>query len=604
MPKTLSATIETVAQSSTNQPHYLIEIELDGLTKYYTDNNEDVNFPTAGGNTYKAWGIKFSKILNTMTNEVDRVNITFDNANPADTDSPNYLLRTYTFQNKKLTIKRVFAGYLASASNYMIVFKGYLGAPVIDENTFGIMVYSPMYKINQNIPKRMYQGNCPHIFGSKECNRFSGPVDNLVGWWPLDKAHEIYGDELVRNGTMEFDGDWTDDGSPAANVQSSEQAHGGTYSRKITLDGSGTSGGIRQTISGLTIGKTYKVTAWVRGLDLAASNFYLFFNGDFTPVLFSNGSWVKLTGIRTVDATSTTIRVYVHPTSAANAGKSFYVDDVSVKEIQTADVSGNDNHGRICHIPTYSEGRFEIEDEEMEADGTDDYVDIGDISASLKAVSLWVNPHSANETIISFDSGGAHSVSIDSSIVTAHGFVGSYTYINNEYTATLTSTARCNIIINVQTIFAVDDLDFFRCLATYGNLALSDIRIFEATLTKANRQLINDITEETNGEATVGCSTSVIFDTTNRTESDDYWNYGTIEFTSGACDGQKRLVKDSVSASGKVEVYIPLDDTPSDTDTYTIKRGCNKNSKDCRFKFNNWQNMGGFALLPQKPDRN
>jgi hypothetical protein len=42
--------------------------------------------------------------------------------------------------------------------------------------------------------------------------------------------------ELVTNGSMEVDANWTDSGTPTVNVRSSEQAHGGTYSRKFTVD--------------------------------------------------------------------------------------------------------------------------------------------------------------------------------------------------------------------------------------------------------------------------------------------------------------------------------------------------------------------------------
>ena len=61
MSRDIEAAVLTEAQLEENKPVYLVEIELD-TTLYYTDNNEDVNFPTAGGNTYTANGITFSPI--------------------------------------------------------------------------------------------------------------------------------------------------------------------------------------------------------------------------------------------------------------------------------------------------------------------------------------------------------------------------------------------------------------------------------------------------------------------------------------------------------------------------------------------------------------
>jgi len=141
--------------------------------------------------------------------------------------------------------------------------------------------------------------------------------------------------ELVTNGDMELDSDWSDTGSLASNTRSSEQAHGGTYSRKLTLDGSGSWGGCLQTLSNLVVGRMYKVVAWVRGSDLQGGNFYLNLAGDLTSVSYSNGSWVQLSAYKKATSTSHNFRVYLHPTSALNAGVSFYVDDASVQCVGT-----------------------------------------------------------------------------------------------------------------------------------------------------------------------------------------------------------------------------------------------------------------------------
>ncbi len=147
--------------------------------------------------------------------------------------------------------------------------------------------------------------------------------------------------ELVTNGDMELDANWANYGTPAANVRSSGQQQTLDYSRKVTLGGVGAWGGIQQTISGLTLGASYLITCWVRGLDLATGTIYLAFAGNVASITASNGDWIRLEGVGTVTATAHPVVIYVWPTAAGNAGKSFYVDNVSIKEITDPVTNGN-----------------------------------------------------------------------------------------------------------------------------------------------------------------------------------------------------------------------------------------------------------------------
>ena len=79
MPKTVPADVKTVLQAQVNEPYFLVTIELDDTTLYLTDSPASINFPTAGGNTYTPWGMKFSKIKTTLDLETDRVQVKFDN---------------------------------------------------------------------------------------------------------------------------------------------------------------------------------------------------------------------------------------------------------------------------------------------------------------------------------------------------------------------------------------------------------------------------------------------------------------------------------------------------------------------------------------------
>ncbi|NQU99147.1 MAG: DUF2163 domain-containing protein, partial [Parcubacteria group bacterium] len=164
MPRNIDALIVTESQLTKNNPIFLLEIYLDGVTLRYTDNNEDVVFPTAG-NTYTALGFSFSPVRNSITNEIDRVNFELDNV---DLVFSGYVVN-YVFQNKIITLKKVFGDKLSSADYATIVFSGEMRNPSLNEETLQIEGVSPIAKFQEEIPRRVYQGLCPWTFDGEEC---------------------------------------------------------------------------------------------------------------------------------------------------------------------------------------------------------------------------------------------------------------------------------------------------------------------------------------------------------------------------------------------------------------------------------------------------
>lgn len=141
--------------------------------------------------------------------------------------------------------------------------------------------------------------------------------------------------ELVSNGGMEVGNPptgWSKFNGTGTFAQDAVTFHSGTKSIKITLNGSGGEEACLQDVSGLTVGNTYQVSAWFYGQDLAAEHFWLGFGSEKT-LDYSNGAWVNV--MFNYAAIADTLSVYagVHATSAANAGKIFYVDDISLKEV-------------------------------------------------------------------------------------------------------------------------------------------------------------------------------------------------------------------------------------------------------------------------------
>ena len=149
------------------------------------------------------------------------------------------------------------------------------------------------------------------------------------------------GNTLVTNGNMGDVGGWNNYGSPITNERSADYKHGDAgYSRKIVIDATGNNAGISQSITSLSVGKKYIVTAWVYGFNLGGGSFYLSLGTDVNTMMYSNGAWAKLEGIKTATASSLSILIYIS-SSPSNASKTFYIDDVSVQEIIEGNLVAN-----------------------------------------------------------------------------------------------------------------------------------------------------------------------------------------------------------------------------------------------------------------------
>ena len=175
---------------------------------------------------------------------------------------------------------------------------------------------------------------------------------NLVSYWALDedvlsdtvvvdKVNPSYslGSELLTNGDMELDdSSWTSVVSPVTNERSTEQVHGGTYSRKLVGDSS--YDGMYQAITAVA-GKKYLLTGWVYGDGTnklyarfyddgggGIENFWIATSNDGVIV---PAEWTYYSKAIVAVGTTLTVQFYQGDTSAG--GVTFYADDISVKEI-------------------------------------------------------------------------------------------------------------------------------------------------------------------------------------------------------------------------------------------------------------------------------
>lgn len=89
-----------------------------------------------------------------------------------------------------------------------------------------------------------------------------------------------------------------------------------------------------------------------------------------------------------------------------------------------------------------------------------------------------------------------------------------------------------------------------------------------------------------------------LFRDATRSEAADYFTYGTVVFTSGLNAGLKAMEIKRHEADGTLETFEDFHFMPAVGDAYTLIPGCRKRLADCRDKWNNVLNFGGFPTIP------
>jgi uncharacterized phage protein (TIGR02218 family) len=103
--------------------------------------------------------------------------------------------------------------------------------------------------------------------------------------------------------------------------------------------------------------------------------------------------------------------------------------------------------------------------------------------------------------------------------------------------------------------------------------------------------------------ATLAATVTAVTDTRSFTVSftgtyaDDYWNKGTVTFTSGELSGIRPVEIFDWSAAGAVALWTPLPEVPQVGDTLTISQGCEKTRAAC-LAYDNVINFRGFPDVP------
>jgi len=124
------------------------------------------------------------------------------------------------------------------------------------------------------------------------------------------------GSDLVTNGSMEDDSNWTlydpDTTGTVSNTRDSGQSYNGTYSRRITLGAGSTTGGAYQTIAGLTVGSIYRVYGRVKQeVDATSSIIIKDSTGAVIASASPSGSFPWEDMAVTFVATTTSMSIYL-----------------------------------------------------------------------------------------------------------------------------------------------------------------------------------------------------------------------------------------------------------------------------------------------------
>jgi hypothetical protein len=141
-------------------------------------------------------------------------------------------------------------------------------------------------------------------------------------------------DELITNGGMEADANWSDEGAVNTEEQSAEQARSGTYSRKIVTDAAD-EGTVSDVFTASTVtGTVYYWRAWIYTTESTINVAILQGNDGVTLEVDSDESvtastWTLISGSYTETSGGANAKIKFRSPTADGTG-TWYIDDVSI----------------------------------------------------------------------------------------------------------------------------------------------------------------------------------------------------------------------------------------------------------------------------------
>ncbi|MGB4101339.1 MAG: DUF2163 domain-containing protein [Alphaproteobacteria bacterium] len=99
------------------------------------------------------------------------------------------------------------------------------------------------------------------------------------------------------------------------------------------------------------------------------------------------------------------------------------------------------------------------------------------------------------------------------------------------------------------------------------------------------------------GSVTAAADAAHCIDTA-RGEADGWFNYGKLQWTSGANSGLAVEVKQWDAVTRQFTLWLPMPQPIAVGDAYTVIAGCDKRYATCKSKFSNLIRFGGFPHMP------
>jgi hypothetical protein len=217
-----------------------------------------------------------------------------------------------------------------------------------------------------------------------------GEDDGGTGTIVTDAATPGLGAELIANGTMEADANWNNEGVYTTQTRSDEFTHSGTYSRKV-VTGAG-SAGVKSDTFSVTAGKTYQIEFWSYKVATGGSILCYLTDGDgahlsehWIELSTTTGSWQYRKFFSHPETTGSSS--YVKFTQNGVTGSTYYIDDVTVKEVNGAP-------GVLVNAPTSSRSTpaedASYNHRSISFNGSDEYMTTGaDATVGTRSYSFW-----------------------------------------------------------------------------------------------------------------------------------------------------------------------------------------------------------------------
>lgn len=215
--------------------------------------------------------------------------------------------------------------------------------------------------------------------------------------------------------------------------------------------------------------------------------------------------------------------------------------------------------------------------------------------------------------------GYSASASMSPSMVDLEGIAGIAAIDKATIAAGVLDNARCYLFATAWTAPVEDEEPIIASILGKTTLFDDRYRIEEMALIDALNQSVGrtytaSCQKTFGGQGFAGCkvalgpitvtgtltsvTSNAIFRDSARAEAADRFAAGTIAFTTGANAGLKPLEVKRYEADGTIEVFEPFYYPPAVGDAYSLVPGCRKRLQDCRDKWANVVNFGGFSYVP------